>query len=559
MSRGPSHPVDVTRSTHRRGLRSGIASDADHIEEADISSAFGFTGLDASRLLDRRVLNVVAGIAIALAVMTWPERTDQILVRLIGIALLASFASMTWASIRQRPPGFTRAGLGVIGIVVGGLLVAFPDQSIVTVGRVLAVMLAVVSSLDLLGQFRKTGSEQAWSWPIAKAAAGIATASLIATYPSQLLALVTAVVALGWATVGVIAIVQSVGTQDDRMWRYQESSDLVIEWLERRPKEADDRAELYAKILYEGSRLRVRIVRFLALMTFASVIAAMGVITDSTAVVIGAMLIAPLMTPLMGVAISVVMGWPNRLLRHTGLVIAGVLLAIGIGVVLGIVAPTVIDVASNGQITARSEPTILDLITAVAAGAAGAYGLSRPDVSDSLPGVAIAISLVPPLSVVGIAYSQGAWSDGHGALLLFTTNALAIVIVGGFTFVLTGVTPIRRVAGNQQRVRTATASIVALGTIVVGALLINGAEITANTFEATSVDKVASDWAGDSEEYGFVQSSIAGDDVTIVLVGPILGEPPAEELHALVVERLGRQVSVRVRVVIEEVDVFPAE
>jgi len=161
------------------------------------------------------------------------------------------------------------------------------------------------------------------------------------------------------------------------------------------------------------------------------------------------------MTPLMGMAISLVMGWPNRLTRSAVVAAAGILLAISIGLLLGWIAPTVIDTTTNGQILARSTPTILDMITAVAAGAAGAYGLSRPDVSDSLPGVAIAISLVPPLSVVGIAYSQSDWEAGSGALLLFATNMVAILIVGGITFVFTGVTPLARITENQHRVRTA--------------------------------------------------------------------------------------------------------
>jgi uncharacterized hydrophobic protein (TIGR00271 family) len=205
------------------------------------------------------------------------------------------------------------------------------------------------------------------------------------------------------------------------------------------------------------------VARFVTLMTFAAVIATMGVLNDSTAVVIGAMLIAPLMTPLMGIAISVVMGWPSRLTRSALIALAGVVLTIAISYLLTRMAPATFDPTTNGQIVSRSTPTVVDLITATAAGAAGAYGLSRPDVSDALPGVAIAISLVPPLSVIGIAYAEEEWAAGNGALLLFTTNALAIVIMGGVTFVLTGVTPLRQVAENQQRVRTATASVVALG------------------------------------------------------------------------------------------------
>ena len=144
---------------------------------------------------------------------------------------------------------------------------------------------------------------------------------------------------------------------------------------------------------------------------------------------------------------------------------------------LAVILPASVDIATNSQIVSRSLPTVLDLVIAVAAGAAGAYALSRPDVSDALPGVAVAISLVPPLSVVGITWSQGAWDESFGALLLFATNMCAILVVGGVTFILTGVTPVRRVAENQRRIRASLAGLAALATIVVGALLLNGLDI----------------------------------------------------------------------------------
>lgn len=287
-------------------------------------------------------------------------------------------------------------------------------------------------------------------------------------------------------------------------------------------------------------------------MTFAAVIATMGVLNDSTAVVIGAMLIAPLMTPLMGIAISVVMGWPNRLTRSALIALAGVVLTIAISYLLTRIAPATFDPTTNGQIVSRSTPTVVDLITATAAGAAGAYGLSRPDVSDALPGVAIAISLVPPLSVIGIAYAEEEWAAGNGALLLFTTNALAIVIMGGVTFVLTGVTPLRQVAENQQRVRTATASVVALAGIVITGLVLNGAEITANAFETGTVRRVAQGWADEAAAFDLVETRVDGQRVTVVLVGPPRGAPSAVELHESLEDELGRDVVTDVRIVLQE-------
>lgn len=531
------------------------------LDERDLPSALDVGRFEPGRLLDRNVLSIAAGIAVALLVALWPARTDRVLARVVGAAVMAVFASVLWAEWRatpNRPRRWSQLGLAAIAVVLGAVLLVWPDQSIALIARVGALLLALEACRDLVMQLRRPSEQRTWAWPLAKALAGLAAASLVATYPNELLGLATGLLALGWAAVGVVALSRSISADAPRHTTYRESGHVVLEWLDSRPKTADDRTALYSKVLFEGPDVRPRLVRFVTLMTFASVIASMGVITDSTAVVIGAMLVAPLMTPLMGTAISVVMGWPNRLVRSASVALIGVGIAILIGVVLGLIAPASIDVGGNGQIIARASPTILDLITAVAAGAAGAYGLSRPDVSDALPGVAIAISLVPPLSVVGIAYSQGAWSQGNGALLLFVTNALAIVIVGGITFVFTGVTPIRRVAGNQQRVRTASASLVALGALVVGALAINGGEIAANAFRLETVDRTVLEWTDELPGYSFVEARIDGDRVTAVILGSPIDPPTAEDLHGLLVDRLQTdEIIVDVRLLVQQRDTFP--
>ncbi|MGI9612016.1 MAG: DUF389 domain-containing protein [Acidimicrobiales bacterium] len=336
------------------------------------------------------------------------------------------------------------------------------------------------------------------------------------------------------------------------MSSYTDATSVVADWLRDRPKSADDRQALYGKILYEGPDASKRVGRFFALMGFASVIATGGVIGDSTAVVIGAMLIAPLMTPLMGMAISLMMGWPNRLLRSGLVALAGILFAVAIGVVLGLTSPTAFDTATNSQIVARTSPTTLDLLVAVAAGAAGAYGLSRPDVSDSLPGVAIAISLVPPLSVVGLSFSQGDWSAGNGALLLFATNMLAILIVGGLMFVITGVTPIGRLADNQQRTHTSLVAVAGVATFVIGALLLNGSEIARNIATRSQIEGSVESWLDPHLAHDVVDVQIEGDTVTAVIIGPSDGAPDASTLANKLTSELNRETTAVVRLVVEE-------
>ncbi|MEM8904623.1 MAG: DUF389 domain-containing protein [Actinomycetota bacterium] len=534
--------------------------DDDEQDFDDLAERPADTGFDLAwaRIVDERVLRIVAGIGLAVAVLVWPGRSDRILVALFGAVIVLVSVTTAWSALSASPRRRLDAAAGVVGVGVGGVLLAMPDRSVQFVGRVMALVLVVVALRALVVDLRaRSTSEVDLGWPTARTLAALLVAALIARYPNELFASATALVAAGWAALGVLLLVREV--DGDRSGETMSPGALLVEWLDERAKSTVDRRQLYAKILYEGPEARTRVARYATLMALASIIAAMGVITDSTAVVIGAMLIAPLMTPLMAVAISIVMGWPNRLGRSATIAIGGVALAILIGILLGSVAPASIDPATNGQILARSSPTILDLMTAVAAGAAGAYGLSRPDVSDSLPGVAIAISLVPPLSVVGISWSQGAWAEGNGALLLFVTNALAIVVVGGITFVLTGMTPLRRVAEHQYRVRTASASIAALLAMVIGALSLNGAQIAANAVEIGSALSVAEDWIDAAPEHDLVEVRLDGDLVTAVIVGPPTDPPTAADLRVGLVDRLGADVVVDVRLLVQRRDIAGAD
>jgi uncharacterized hydrophobic protein (TIGR00271 family) len=173
---------------------------------------------------------------------------------------------------------------------------------------------------------------------------------------------------------------------------------------------------------------------FWTMLVLSGIIATAGVLADSTATVIGAMIIAPLSTPIMGIALGVV---KRERIRAGRFVFLGAVVVVLIGVVAAFVVPD-IDVTTNPQITSRTSPTVIDLIAAIATGVAGAVGLSRRDVAAVLPGVAIAISLVPPLAVVGICLGEGSVGLSLGALLLFVSNLVSMVLAGTVIFAALG-------------------------------------------------------------------------------------------------------------------------
>ncbi|MEV7251871.1 DUF389 domain-containing protein [Streptomyces cyaneofuscatus] len=203
---------------------------------------------------------------------------------------------------------------------------------------------------------------------------------------------------------------------------------------------------------------------FWTMLTLSSVIAAGGILTDSTATVIGAMIIAPLSTPIMGISLAAVQ---RRASTAATFVALGCLLVITIGAAASLVVPHSYDLLSNSQIAGRTSPGLLDLIAALATGFAGAVALARKDVAAVLPGVAIAISLVPPLVVVGVCAGQQSWWLALGALVLFLSNLFALVFAGMVVFAALGMPS----PGVMHRRRSPRRAYVMLGLLFTAVLL----------------------------------------------------------------------------------------
>ena len=177
---------------------------------------------------------------------------------------------------------------------------------------------------------------------------------------------------------------------------------------------------------------------FFVLITLAAAIASLGLLLNSPAVIIGAMLVAPLMTAILGMGLSIVKGDQRFFWRALSTTVRGVLLAILTGFAVGMAVP---GASATQEILSRANPTLLDLGVALISGAAAAYAVSRRDVSAALAGVAIAAALAPPLTTVGIGLRLQRWWIAGGALLLFLTNMVSIVASGGLTFFLLGFRP----------------------------------------------------------------------------------------------------------------------
>jgi uncharacterized hydrophobic protein (TIGR00271 family) len=285
---------------------------------------------------------------------------------------------------------------------------------------------------------------------------------------------------------------------------------------------------------------------FWTMLTLSALIATAGVITDSTATVIGAMIIAPLSTPIMGIALGLATREPGAAARSSRYVVVGGLLVVAIGTVFGWALPGSFELLSNGQITGRTSPGLLDLVAAVATGFAGAIALARRDVSAVLPGVAIAISLVPPLAVVGVCLGDRAPALAFGALMLFLSNLVALVLAGTLVFTVLAYTAAKGTDAPAGASHRRTYLTLVLATVVVAVPLLANTVATLYLSLLTGrVEEVASTWVEQQPGASVSTVNISGTDLVIEVQTPS-GLPPVDEL----LDALREEVPQGVRVVV---------
>ncbi|WP_197532357.1 DUF389 domain-containing protein [Symmachiella macrocystis] len=209
----------------------------------------------------------------------------------------------------------------------------------------------------------------------------------------------------------------------------------IVEWFPHvNPR---DHAELLQD-LRQGSRWNSDFVGMLAL---ASAIATLGLMQNSTAVVIGSMLLAPLMTPMIGTGLALAQA-NLKLAKACATSIAyGTLLTFAISLLLGIITPA--RETLPPEVLSRGAPNIWDLLIAFFSAMAATFAMARPNLSGAVAGVAIATALVPPVCAAGLSLSHGSYGNSLGAMLLFGTNLIAIIVASRFTFALLGIAPYR--------------------------------------------------------------------------------------------------------------------
>jgi len=180
---------------------------------------------------------------------------------------------------------------------------------------------------------------------------------------------------------------------------------------------------------------------YFILVALSSSIATLGLLSDSPAVIIGAMVVAPLMSPILGIGLATTTG-EKKLLKDALLTLLfGALLSIAVSVLLTWVNDELPFISLHqipGEVMSRTRSSPVDLTIAIAGGLAAAYAITRPKLSAALPGVAIATALMPPICTIGVGLALQNWQVASGSGLLFITNAVAIAFASGLVFLARG-------------------------------------------------------------------------------------------------------------------------
>jgi uncharacterized hydrophobic protein (TIGR00271 family) len=469
----------------------------------------------------------------------------------IGLALV--LISLLELGIHQRSEGPVSGWAGyrririLVGLLAGAALVLTQFNSGVATERVVVLAVGVLGVVDLVAGIRSSDSSGR-AWRLARGALFVALAVVLLVVPNVawnavLLVGAVGLLGAGLLTTGMALQVPAVAPDDTD--QPVGIVGLLRGWMRHRDIGEERRVEIIDTYAYDPP-VAEKLSRFTILLGLAAVIATIGLMADSAAVIIGAMIIAPLMGPIVGIALGIVTGYPERAMRSLLVAVFGIVFTIVLAVAIGswLATPTL---AATPEIVARTSPSILDLVVALAAGAAGAYGATNRKVSDALAGVAISISLVPPLAVVGLLLGAGDLSGASGALLLFLTNFVSIVLAATVVFVLSGVAPIGELLAHQSRTRAWFL------TFAAGALVLTVP--LALAFQATyqqSSDEIAAgqaveDWLPPGQGYQILDVKVNADAVEVDLAGP-LQPPDLPALDTAMNASLGRDVATEVRV-----------
>ena len=280
-----------------------------------------------------------------------------------------------------------------------------------------------------------------------------------------------------------------------------------LKWLKNRA--SVDRQEIYAEISDNANFSTT----YLFLLISATILSTLGLLLNSAAVVIGAMIISPLTWPILRVAYGIASVNFNSLLKGLRLLIVSVGLILGVSFLLTLILPlnTLTD-----QIISRTTPTILDLVIALVAGAIAGLTLISKKISKTAAGVAVAASLLPPMCVGGIGLGLGLFDVLFGGILLSVTNIIAILFISAILLAV-----LIKPEKEDSRVRRGVISLVGILLVLVTIPLIFFSVQYVDQVVHPETNAIVKSILLKEIKSAFVQSlQISKDTITVVVLVP---------------------------------------
>lgn len=306
--------------------------------------------------------------------------------------------------------------------------------------------------------------------------------------------------------------------EEFKKWRY---AGTEISTTERR--------ELLEELFVLGTDNQLPFYKRMAfLLIVSTIIACCGLMADSAAVVIGAMLVAPMMRPVMISSAAITLGWTKHLYQALILTFLMALAAVGIASVFALISPEVVTIPD--QVLARTTPTYYDLVIALAAGSGGAFTMTHKE-SNAIPGVAMAVALLPPLASTGILLVFDQNDLALKAFILFFTNFSAMVLAATLTFLYLGISPSKTRERSAKFIRNFTLGFFLLVFGISVPLYFYSTEVWYDaTYQANQSDELQA-WLKENE---LLIDNVQIDDERRIVFLKLLGPNPpltVETLH----------------------------
>lgn len=266
------------------------------------------------------------------------------------------------------------------------------------------------------------------------------------------------------------------------------------------------------------------------ILAFSIIIASVGLNVNSTAVIIGAMLISPLMGPIIGIGLG--LGVNDTKLIKVGLKNLIVMVSISLIASTLYFLLTPLKLANPTELLARTNPTIYDVIIALFGGAAGLLEISRKDKGTVLSGVAIATALMPPLCTAGYGLASGTFKYFLGALMLFIINGVFIIIA---TYVMSKLLGFQEYEFQDQKIAKRTRTLVTIVVLLVAVPSILSAVkmIQSNTFQQNASAFVADNrMLSSGYIYDYEVDTHKGGRISLYIAGSMLDDADKEKLKA---------------------------